>query len=320
MRNNSQFALVIINYHYIRRRNDYPYPGIHPIDPELFERQVKWLHKNFYAATPDEVEAFAYGDFKLKNHSFLLTFDDGLIDHYLAAENLLKELDLKAVFSVCSKPIKEQHALMVHKIQWLRATTHPGNFYAEFIRQLSIHRRVENYLTEFNKRATQTYPYDTLKDANLKYLINFELPPEVVDEISSELLLQRGVSEEDFCRELYIDENRLARLSRFGHKLAAHGHSHRPFSKISSDQVDREVEENISCLYAISGKPLNWVCYPYGRRWSLPESVELFCNRFGFRVGLGLNGKSNTDRILPFCLSRINTNEVEFICTNLISK
>ena len=126
--NETDSMLMIVNYHYIRERSKYPYAGIHPVEWQKFIKDVRLLSSRFHMATPEEVERFTYGDIDLPGPSVFLSFDDGLVDHATAAQDVLDPLGIKAVFSISSRPLIEERALMVHKIHWLRATTPPDIF------------------------------------------------------------------------------------------------------------------------------------------------------------------------------------------------
>jgi len=162
--------------------------------------------------------------------------------------------------------------------------------------------------------AVRMYVYDTPQDARLKYLINFKLPNEPVDDISSKMLELRGVSESSFCREMYMDEADLRSLSDTGHVVGNHGHSHVPFSRLDSVNMADEILKNNKMIGKIIGQPRKWVCYPNGRLWAVPGNCEAFCKEFGFRIGLGLDGGWNGREVNPFCMNRLNTNDVIETC------
>ena len=103
--------LLLVNYHYVRKPDAHPYPGIHPISPEAFAQQVERLARHLHIATPQEVEAFVLEGRSLPRDSVLITFDDGLVDHAETARDILDPLGLKAVFFVCSRPLTEERAV-----------------------------------------------------------------------------------------------------------------------------------------------------------------------------------------------------------------
>jgi peptidoglycan/xylan/chitin deacetylase (PgdA/CDA1 family) len=302
--------LLLVNYHYVRAPNAHPYPGIHPISPEAFAQQLKRLAAQFHLATPEEVEAYVLQGRDLPRDSVLITFDDGLVDHAETARDILDPMGVKAVFFVCSRPLAERQAVAVHKIHWLRATTEPSRFTAELLEALP-QEWCERKLSENERQsAARTYIYDTPKDGEIKYLLNFILPEDVVDEVTSTMLARSKVSEAEFCRRTYMDAETLRKLVANGHRVEAHTHDHRAVTRFGADE-DSSMALNVSTLEMATGRRPSWISYPYGRDWALPKDPAAFCKRHGFQVGVALEGTFVTPQRMPYALDRINTNEVE---------
>ena len=158
--------------------------------------------------------------------------------------------------------------------------------------------------------AIETYIYDTPEDAVLKYLINFQLPHDIVDTLTSEMLEIRCISEASFCRELYMNEQQIRKLTKTGHIIGNHGHSHTPFSRLTKGDLENETQKSKSYFEEVTGRPQNWVSYPHGRKWALPQDIEDFCTHSEFIIGLGLDGGWNRGQESPYCLNRINENDV----------
>ena len=306
-----QNGLLIVNYHYIRERSRYPYPGIYPLEKDAFVEQVKWLLSHFRPLAPEEVEAFVHGESALSQPGLCFTFDDGLVEHGWAVREVLEPLGVRAVFSVSSKPLIEEKALMVHKIHWLRANTEPEMFRKEFMDLVPGEWLQRAMKEDITSAAAQTYVYDTPEFACLKYLINFQLPNRIVDDIASEMLKTRGVSEAAFCRDCYLNEREILRLCGAGHIIGNHGHSHTPFSRLEGDDLEREMSQSRSFFAGLTGKEQTWVSYPHGRQWAVPRDTKLFCEEFGFKIGLGLDGGWNRGEESPYLLNRVNENDLK---------
>ncbi|PKN26380.1 MAG: hypothetical protein CVU64_17975 [Deltaproteobacteria bacterium HGW-Deltaproteobacteria-21] len=304
-------GLLIVNYHYIREKRQYPYPGIYPLERDAFVEQVRWLLSRFQPVSPEEVEAFVYGEKPLFRPGLCFTFDDGLVEHGWAAREVLEPLGVRAIFSVSSRPLMEERALMVHKIHWLRANTEPERFRNEFMALVPEEWLGKAVEEDVASAAAQTYVYDTPSFASLKYLINFQLPNRIVDDISSEMLKSRKVSDSSFCREYYLDKSEILRLSRKGHMIGNHGHSHTPFSRLLEDDLEGEMARSRSFFAGLTGKEQTWASYPHGRQWAIPADTKSFCRRFGFKIGLGLDGGWNRGGESPYLLNRVNENDLK---------
>jgi peptidoglycan/xylan/chitin deacetylase (PgdA/CDA1 family) len=249
----------------------------------------------------------------LPRDSVFLTFDDGLRDQAQITRNVLEPRGIRAAFFVCSRPALEGRALSVHKLHWLRAHTEPSAFAEELIRllpgewlpALDVHH---------NGQALDVYVYDPPEIARLKYALNFVLPPELIDDLTSQMLASRGIDERSFCEELYMDEAEIRSLAQAGHAIGVHGHSHRPLSRLGAELAD-DVRTNYEFIEKASGVRPVWISYPYGREDAIPSPDVLWhlFELFGFQLGLTLTGKWNQWPVDPRRLMRVNTNDVQEI-------
>jgi peptidoglycan/xylan/chitin deacetylase (PgdA/CDA1 family) len=302
--------LLLVNYHYVREPHAHPYPGIHPISPAAFAQQLKELAAKFHIATPQEVEACLLHGRDLPRDSVLLTFDDGLVDHAQIAQEILDPMGVKAVFFVCSRPLVEERAVAVHKIHWLRATTEPSRFATELLAALPLQWRERNLSDGERQSAARTYIYDKPADGEIKYLLNFILPEEIVDQVTSAMLARAGMGEAEFCRRSYMDAQALRKLVAAGHRVEAHTHDHRAVTRLGANE-DASIALNVRTLEQATGRRPSWISYPYGRDWALPKDPAAFCRRHDFKIGVALEGTFVTPEHAPYALDRINTNEVE---------
>lgn len=310
--------LLIVNYHYIRDPDTYRYPGIHPLSSDAFERQVMDLRAKFHVADPTEVEDFFLNHRSFARASVFFTFDDGLVDHWQAAHNILDPLGIKAAFFVCSRPATEGRALTVHKIHWLRAHTEPTAFTEELYSYLPAGQRLTNDVP-WGEAAERMYIYDSPQIAKLKFALNFILPSDAIDDLTSNMLIARGIAEAEFCRQTYMSAEQLRGLTENGHKVGLHGHSHAPFRRLG-DNVFAEVRQNQEHVALACGEQPSWVSYPNGRDDAVPDKAVLrkLFDRFDLRLGFTMFGTWNDGSESPRLVRRINTNEVAAVSENAV--
>jgi peptidoglycan/xylan/chitin deacetylase (PgdA/CDA1 family) len=308
-----QSRLLFVNYHYIREPASYRSPGIHPIGMTEFRAQIDQLKDRVRFAAPAEVEAFILDGRALPGPSVVLTFDDGLMDHWHAACEVLDPLGIKGAFFVCSRPAIAKRALTVHKVQWLRAHTNPSEFATEFFSLVPPELRPSGHET-WVAQAERAYKYDTPLIARLKFALNFVLPGDLVDEVTSRMLANRGIDEAGFCERTYVSDAHLRSLADQGHVVGVHGHTHTPFSRLGNALLD-DVATNVTYLTKAIGRVPGWVAYPYGRADAIPDDAVLnsLFRRFDLKIGLTLMGTWNVGGESPARLNRINTNELEAV-------
>jgi peptidoglycan/xylan/chitin deacetylase (PgdA/CDA1 family) len=309
----AQSRLLFVNYHYIRDASDYPYPGIHPLGMAEFRAEIESLLDRYRFASPAEVEGFVLDGRELPGPSIVPSFDDGLMDHWHAACEVLDPLGIKGAFFVCSRPGIAKRALMVHKIQWLRAHTSPSEFAAEFFSLVPPDLRPTGQ-EAWIARAERMYKYDTPLAARLKFALNFVIPGELVDDVTSRMFANRGIDEQHFCEQTYMSEAQLRALVERGHVVGVHGHTHAPFSRLGGGLLD-DVGTNVTYLAGATGRAPSWVAYPYGRADAVPDDAALasLFRRFNLKIGLTLMGTWNVGGENPARLNRINTNELEAV-------
>ena len=66
------------------------------VDPEVFERQMRFLNQNYQVVSLDKIIRYAKGEISLPSKSVAITFDDGYLDNYLNAWPILKKYNLPA--------------------------------------------------------------------------------------------------------------------------------------------------------------------------------------------------------------------------------
>lgn len=300
--------LLLVNYHYIRDPAQYRHPGVHPLAPAEFRRQVTELGERLLALAPSDVEALVLDGAAPVRDGFFLTFDDGLTDHYQVATEFLEPNGLRGAFFVTSRPLLERRALSVHKIHWLRSELGP-TFQPRFREYVSPAEWDRLRPADLTERSGTVYIYDTAADAETKFMLNFILPPDLVDTAASDLLRGLGVNEAEFCARTYMGEDEIRRLADAGHVIGLHTHTHQPLSRLSQNEVRRELEANTQCLARIIGEEPSWLSYPYGREWALPADDRPIAES-GVRIGITLIPGWSDRTHPPLRTRRVNTNEV----------
>jgi len=106
-----------VMYHYVREhRADLPYFTYLHVDD--FERQLDYFARHYPVASKADFEHALATGIPLKN-AVVLTFDDGLADHYHYVRPTLVKRGLWALFYLSTKPYTEAKLLDVHRIHYL---------------------------------------------------------------------------------------------------------------------------------------------------------------------------------------------------------
>lgn len=293
---------LIINFHYIRNKKN-KYDGIHPVSINQFNKILAKLKREKYNfISPKD---FMTPDINHKKKHVMLTFDDGLKDHFRIIK-ILEKYKIKGLFFICSKPFKNK-ALDVHLIHYIRSIT-SSKYLFEFL--LKKFPKQIKILEKQKKKICKFYTYDTEKNAIIKYFFNFVVKKKILEKVIAELFKTKKLSTKKFLQKTYMNEKDLKILMKNGHYLGLHGHSHNPLNKINQ-KINNDLDKNKKILTKITGIiRFKFFAYPYGRNHALPKNLKKFQEKqkieFCFTMNKGIN-KNDFDK---FNIKRINPNEI----------
>src|SRR6266550_2179500 len=83
--------LMVVMYHYVRNLPGTRFPRIKGLLTANFRQQVARLSEHYEMATLESALAFLAGEYQPARDLCLLTFDDGLKDHYTDVLPILSE-------------------------------------------------------------------------------------------------------------------------------------------------------------------------------------------------------------------------------------
>ncbi|HET9909709.1 MAG TPA: hypothetical protein VFQ23_23885, partial [Anaerolineales bacterium] len=114
--------LTVMMYHYIRDRGDEAEAGsgIPGMTVHTFETQLDELSKQHMFVDWPAVRAAVQEDKPLPSSACLLTFDDGVLDHYLNVFKILHRRNLSGLFFAMSR-CEDAGLTLPHKIHFLLA-------------------------------------------------------------------------------------------------------------------------------------------------------------------------------------------------------
>ena len=84
-------------YHYVRPIKNSVYPRVKGLEIDAFTQQINYFKKNFHVLTASEFIDGLINQKEIKENSVLLTFDDGLKDHFLHVSSILQKNELQGL-------------------------------------------------------------------------------------------------------------------------------------------------------------------------------------------------------------------------------
>lgn len=147
------------------------YHNIIEEDFENFEKQIKYLKKNWNFVTPKTFHSLLIKRQKIKGRNLLLTFDDGFKSNVFIARNILKKYNIKAIFFIPLKFIK------------LKSKTEKIKFINKNLKINYINKNMENMnlddLSYLKKNGheigSHTYSHKNLKNIKNLNTLNNEI-------------------------------------------------------------------------------------------------------------------------------------------------
>jgi peptidoglycan/xylan/chitin deacetylase (PgdA/CDA1 family) len=261
--------LHVVMYHYIRDLVHSPYPKLKAMLRDDFIAQIDELRARYEMATLETALAFLAGQYQPKQDLCLLTFDDGLKEHFGTVTPLLAERGIQGLFFVITRCPEEHRVAPVHMNHFLMAKLGFDDYSAAFLARLTDARAIQvlDAVTVSN-----TYPWDGPQVARFKYLFNFVLAPEERDAVVRALFAEHLGLEAGFSRELYLSWKEARAMQAAGMVIGGHTHEHRPVAVLNDAELDRDL---VSCRELLAKRlapQALWpFSFPYGKKASFDE-------------------------------------------------
>ncbi len=239
----------------------------------------------------------------------VLTFDDGLKDHYEHVCPVLAQHGVPGTFFSITGTLETPHTIMeVHKVHLLLASAGSGEIGHALNRLFRecYPALLEQFEIRDDVKRDPRYRFDDAWTANVKYATR-HLPQQEKEVILGELFGTFVGNEADHARSLYVNDEELKKMEQAGHEIASHGHRHREFTTISDDEVTDDITRAHTMLARILGHAPRTFSYPFG---SSTDVAAATLARNGYYGAVTTTVGENSHEIQPFLLQRINTVDI----------
>lgn len=300
-------------YHYVRPLKDSRYPEIKGLELEGFDRQIAFFKNNFEFITALQLVNCIYDDRNsIPKNSLLLTFDDGLKDHYLHVLPTLKKHKIQGLFFIPVKIIENKYVLDVHKIHFILATCkNKIKLVNEIFSMINEHRR------EYSLQSPESYfealaipnRFDPKEVIFIKRILQRELPKDLRAKFTDYLFEEFVTNDErSFSKELYLSFNEIREMKEEGMYFGSHGYTHEWLSSLSEIELDIELQHCLNFYSKINGNLSDLImCYPYG---DFNDLIIKKLKERGYKVGLTTQvGDATLNEKNAFTLKRFDTND-----------
>jgi peptidoglycan/xylan/chitin deacetylase (PgdA/CDA1 family) len=299
-------------YHYVRGPIAH-LPYFRYLSIENFRNQIRWFLKSFDFPTKDEFFDSCLSGKKWEGT--ILTFDDGLLDHYQFVLPALKEHGLWGVFFPATGPLQHGRFLDVHRIHLILGRLGPEKAMAAlnplilphmFLEHDHVNFQNSTYLRQVGDEAAVTFK------RMLNYLISDVYKQEILETLMLETFGENGIPSVD---NFYMSEEHIKELFSNGMVIGAHSVNHPILSQC--DKVTQEAEIFGSCDYlqSLVGDPIILFSYPYGVSTAFTGTTQKILKDRGISMSFVDDPRDITDtdfQFHPLAIPRYDCNLFPF--------
>lgn len=267
MKTIEDYSINVVMYHYVRPIKNSKYPNIKGLEFEDFKKQIDFFLNKFSIISHENFIDIIRTKKIPQKPSFLLTFDDGFIDHYEYVFQYLRKKKIPACFYPPKKVIENKTVLDVNKIHFILEKEQDRRKILNEIDLLLIKKNKKqiNQL-DLTKIKYLDDLYDDKETSLIKRLLQYFLPFEdrnyIIDELFKKIVKK---SFHEFAQEIYMNIDHIKEMYSEGMVFGSHGDHHIYWEFLDEKKQEKELFESINFY-----KKLNFdikdisVCYPYG--------------------------------------------------------
>lgn len=303
----SNAVLRVVMYHYVRDPVSSAFPRLKGMTVDAFRQQVSELTERFEMARLDSALAFLNGTYSPRRDLCLLTFDDGLHEHFEMVTPILADSDVQGLFFVITGSPECGRVAPVHMNHVLTAELGLEEYRRLFLNGLGA----EQLPSIESSVARRTYPWDTEEAASFKYLFNFALPLDIRDQVVGKIFAQYLGSEAEFAKRFYFSWNEAREMQAAGMVMGGHTNEHRPLAGMQDQALDADLQRCHDLLKLRLRPQELWpFCYPYGKSNSFDARVKRKVRELDYCCAFSTESGDNSPGADLLALSRLDCNRV----------
>ena len=250
-------SLAVLMYHYVRDPGDQAEAGsgIPGLPVSHFEAQLNHVTQHHTVISWLDLKQSLLEQKPLPPSACLLTFDDGVCDHYLNVFPALRARGLSGLFFALARQPKDGLALG-HKIHFLLA-----RLGLDGLRE-AIWFRLSSAQRELYELAEAHYQTKYSELDAFKAVLQRNLSAEA-EALLSQLFAEHIGSEEKIAGTYYLTADQIGEMVAGGMHFGGHSRSHPWFDWVDADSQAEEIKASAEWLRGIEPGP--WAfAYPYG--------------------------------------------------------
>lgn len=304
-----RLSLIVGMYHYVRAASG-PEPSVlHFEDADAFERQVaRWAREGRVATFEEALLALSSPPEHDGPPRILLTFDDGLAEHYAVVSRILTRHGAVGAFFLPTAAIEERQMVDAHRTHLLMAALGPTR-YREVARDALRTIAPESLRDVDAEAVARTYRWDDAETASFKYLVNYVLAAEARESLSRALFREHLGDERACAERLYLTWEQAESMQSSGMLIGGHSHTHPVLSSLDAENQRREISTCAELLSARLGRRPRAFAYPFGKQSTFDDDTIAALREHGFCAGFTTE-RTAPATFSPFRIARVDAKDL----------
>jgi len=245
---------IVVNYHYIRDQSD---DGIKACGIEEFKKHIDYFNKNYQVVTAEELYDAAVSG---KEGKFcLLTFNDGLGEHYKVVMALLKKNKISGIFFPVGMTLRENKIPLTHKTQLILSKTGVPKLVEMFHEFFGDKYKIGDRI-----RVEPRRQFDDILTSNLKETL-MKLPLEERKSFINDTFVKLYENEAKISQELFISKEQLREMVNQRMEIGTHTYSHLSLETLTYENQKKDIILGKEEIENVIGKECKIFSYPHLR-------------------------------------------------------
>jgi peptidoglycan/xylan/chitin deacetylase (PgdA/CDA1 family) len=257
--------------------------------------------------------------FNKKNTGILITFDDGLSDHYTAAK-ILSELNISAIFFIPTCILEEKLPANPIIIHYTIAVFGIEKFLKEF-REILVNNKLDKKLFDIQYSKDKDNVLDIISKikSTFKYKLGYYNSRKILLDIYKNLFSSEY---KNMLSTIHLTESQIREMLEMGHYVGTHTYSHISVAatELNSDDFIKEIISPKNYLEQKFNTKVNSFSYPFGGKNDCLSSSELIKKTSEYNLAFTVEEILNTRNTSPYQLGRyqINSSDTSFKLNSII--
>jgi peptidoglycan/xylan/chitin deacetylase (PgdA/CDA1 family) len=270
-------GILVINHHRVGNANTSRFDhGVFSATAEQLDEQTKYLKRHFPIVCGDELEELVTGKKKLTCLHVSITFDDGYLDNYTHAFDVLRSNNCPASFFLVPAYVGTNHVPWWDVIAYLIRNTEK--------KEISLQLPVPLKLTLGKDR----------EPAILAVLRHYKRTDNTDgDAFMSELKEETECVVPDPGRR-FLNWAEAKEMRSSGMTIGSHTYTHHILGQLPLDSQRWELEQSKQTMEEQLGTEVSTLAYPVGSSTTFSQSTKEIAQALGYRMCFSFYGGLNT--------------------------